>query len=55
MCALMYFRAGIVIPTEETLDAVFHGVPYRNLPIAHIRALGNNTIVTITDGTGEIS
>lgn len=43
---------GIRIPTEETHEALVAGQKYSELPIAHVHASYNNTIITVTDHTG---
>jgi len=46
-------EAGIVIPTLETHSSLIDGVRYDELPIIHIHASLNNTIITVTDHTGK--
>ena len=37
------------LPTVETMKQIFDGIPYEDLPIVHIKASKNNTIITVTD------
>lgn len=41
------------LPTYETLDEVYNGVRFRDLPICHIKASRNNTICNVTDSKGK--
>jgi len=43
---------GFTIPTEETPSMLVNGVRYDELPIIHISARKNNTIIAVTDHTG---
>lgn len=51
MC--LYWRAGITIPTLETVNMMVDGVRYDELPIVNIFASQNNTLLKLTDHTGE--
>ncbi|ELU08276.1 hypothetical protein CAPTEDRAFT_220095 [Capitella teleta] len=46
-------ESNFLIPTEDTLEALYHGIPFRLLPVAHIHASSNNTLVLVTDHTGK--
>ena len=43
---------GFTIPTAETPSMLVNGVRFDELPIIHIHASKNNTIITVTDHTG---
>jgi len=45
-------EAGVTIPTLETHAQLVDGVRYDELPIVHIHASINNTIIKVTDFTG---
>ncbi|CAN8005321.1 unnamed protein product [Ixodes hexagonus] len=42
-----------MFPDEDTPSLVFDGVRFQELPICHIKCSLNNTILTLTDGTGK--
>ncbi|XP_067932632.1 uncharacterized protein [Watersipora subatra] len=44
---------GILVPSAETLTTLVGGQIYERLPIAHVHASYNNTIIVITDYTGS--
>lgn len=44
---------GFTIPTAETASMLVNGVRYDELPIIHIHSSKNNTIMTVTDHTGD--
>lgn len=46
-------EVGITIPTQETHAMLIDGVRFDELPIAHIKSSPNNTIITVTDFTGN--
>ncbi|XP_071108154.1 small ribosomal subunit protein uS11-like [Haliotis cracherodii] len=46
------FRPGTVYPTMETAGMLVDGVRFDMLPIVHVKATHNNTIVTLTNGEG---
>lgn len=43
---------GFTIPTAETASMLVNGVRYDELPVIHVHASKNNTIITVTDHTG---
>ena len=46
--------SGFTIPTEETASMLVNGVRYDQLPVIHIQSTKNNTIIIVTDYTGEL-
>lgn len=38
-----------IFPTKESMDILVDGVPFKDIPIVHIKATGNNTIIIATD------
>ena len=45
-------RFDSIFPTKETHSMLIDGVRYDELPIIHIKATHNNTIITVTNGKG---
>jgi len=45
--------SGFTIPTEETASMLVNGVRYDQLPVIHIKSSKNNTIIIVTDHSGE--
>lgn len=43
-----------IFPDENTPTALFNGVPFKDIPIVHIRVSKNNTILSLTNPKGEI-
>ncbi|GAB1600600.1 uncharacterized protein LOC115209908 [Argonauta hians] len=43
-----------IFPTLKTPDMLFDGVPFKHLHIAHIKATKNNTIISISEHSGEV-
>ncbi|XP_012260645.2 28S ribosomal protein S11, mitochondrial [Athalia rosae] len=43
-----------IFPDENTPFKLFDGTPFKDLPICNIRVSPNNTIITISDGKGEV-
>lgn len=37
------------LPTVEIFKQHFDGIPFEELPIVHIKATRNNTLITVTD------
>ena len=48
------FRKGNIFPDENTPNMLFQGVPFKDLPIVHIRVTKNNTVMSLTNSTGII-
>lgn len=46
-------RVGL-FPTQNTATQIFNGIPYNQLPIVHIKATNNNTIISATDSDGDV-
>ena len=42
-----------MFPDENTPTTVFNGIVFSELPICHIRATKNNTIINFTDYMGQ--
>lgn len=42
-----------IFPSLETHSMVINGVRYDELPVIHIKATHNNTIITVTNGKGD--
>jgi ribosomal protein S11 len=38
-----------MFPTKESMDILVDGIPFKDIPIVHIKATGNNTIIIATD------
>ena len=53
LTSTVFCRAGVMIPTLETQAMLIGGVRYDELPIVHIKASLNNTIITVTDYLGQ--
>ena len=47
------FRRDAIIPTLETHAQLYDGVRYDELPIVHIKATLNNTIMTLSNHNGK--
>lgn len=43
-----------LFPDENTPEALFNGVQFKDLPIVNIRVTKNNTILSLTNPKGEI-
>nr|CAG4651344.1 EOG090X0DZ9 [Simocephalus serrulatus] len=43
-----------LFPDEGTPDRIFDGIRFADLPICHIKATPNNTIISLTDSAGVI-
>ncbi|XP_071447263.1 small ribosomal subunit protein uS11m isoform X2 [Hetaerina americana] len=43
-----------IYPDEDTPNKLFGGIPFSDLPICHIRASPNNTILSVTDSKGGV-
>ncbi|CAG9759951.1 unnamed protein product [Ceutorhynchus assimilis] len=41
-----------LFPTADSLNKMFNGVPFKDLPIVNIRVTSNNTIISFTDSKG---
>uniref|UniRef100_A0A224YZ95 Small subunit ribosomal protein S11 n=1 Tax=Rhipicephalus zambeziensis TaxID=60191 RepID=A0A224YZ95_9ACAR len=42
-----------MFPDEDTPNMMFDGIPFRDLPICHIKCSLNNTLMTLTDSSGK--
>jgi len=42
------------MPTLDTMKKLFDGIPYDELPVAHIKATKNNTIINVTDNQNQV-
>lgn len=42
----------VIFPTSDTMNQLFNGVRFKNLPIINIRVSHNNSIFTYTDSKG---
>jgi len=47
----MWICRGMLVPTMETHEALVAGQKYRELPVVHIRATYQNTLIVATDHT----
>ncbi|KFD56978.1 hypothetical protein M514_02235 [Trichuris suis] len=43
-----------IFPTLETMKQVFHGIPYEETPICHVKCSKNNVKITVTDIHGTL-
>ncbi|KAK7115367.1 uncharacterized protein [Littorina saxatilis] len=50
---LQDFKMESMFPSLETHSMLINGVRYDELPIIHIKATHNNTIITVTNGKGD--
>ncbi|PAV75551.1 hypothetical protein WR25_20720 [Diploscapter pachys] len=41
-------------PTSETLNQLFDGIPYKDLPIVYIKATKNNTLINVMDNKQHV-
>lgn len=41
-----------IFPTADSMNKLFDGVPFKDLPVINIRVTHNNTILTFTDAKG---
>ncbi|XP_046403994.1 28S ribosomal protein S11, mitochondrial isoform X3 [Ischnura elegans] len=50
----LFSQQGDIFPDENTPSRLFAGIPFADLPICHIRASPNNTIISVTDSKGGV-
>lgn len=48
----LFCRKKNIFPDEDTPNTLFHGIPFKDLPIINVRSSKNNTIVGFTDSKG---
>ncbi|CAG9860488.1 unnamed protein product [Phyllotreta striolata] len=42
-----------LFPTAETPNKLFNGIPFKDIPIFHIKVSKNNTLIALTDAKGD--
>lgn len=43
-----------IFPTKESMDVLVNGIPYKEIPIVHIKAGNNNTIMILVDKDDKV-